>query len=201
LTGGITAGIGLEVVGQGTGDAITATGLVDFTNAGMECGTLKLNALEVTNTTTFGDIVSMNSSLEITGAVSLGAALTVTGDTTLTGNVMLTDTTTAGGLGKRIADIGTYVDCLPATLNNVSTSDLSTAINTALTTTTLAEDYHTAAAAAATPAELLYTILACVSQFAISSTTLTTYKLDGTTPSGTYTLDSATAPTLRDRAT
>jgi hypothetical protein len=80
-------------------------------------------------------------------------------------------------------------------------AELATALTTAWTVTTLAEDYHTTAATAATPAELLYTILSCVSQFAINSTTLTTYRLDGTTPSGTYTLDSSTAPTLRDRTT
>jgi hypothetical protein len=98
-----------------------------------------------------------------------------------------------------LVDTGTTLDTL---VKDIPTNaELTTALATAWTVTTLAEDYHTAAATAATPAELLYTILSCVSQFAINSTTLTTYKLDGTTPSGTYTLDSSTAPTLRDRTT
>lgn len=78
-------------------------------------------------------------------------------------------------------------------------AEVTTAINTAWTTTTLAEDYP-ADNAAATPAELLYLILGCVSEFAISSTTLTVKKLDGSTTAATYTLDSATTPTSRTRA-
>jgi len=67
-------------------------------------------------------------------------------------------------------------------------------------TTSLTEAYA-ADGAAATPAEMLYMIWSCVSEFAIASTTITAKKLDGSTTAMTFTLDSATDPTSRTRAT
>jgi hypothetical protein len=64
----------------------------------------------------------------------------------------------------------------------------------------LTESYA-ADGAAATPAQLLYALLSVLSEFAIAGTTITCKKLDGTTTSMTFTLNSATAPTSRTRAT
>ena len=69
----------------------------------------------------------------------------------------------------------------------------------AMWTTTQVEAYA-ADGAAATPAELLYMILCSVSEFAVSSTTITGKKLDGSTTAMTWTLDDATSPTSRTRA-
>lgn len=66
-------------------------------------------------------------------------------------------------------------------------------------TTTLTESYA-ADGAAATPAQLLYMIYCAVGEFSISGTTITGKKLDGSTTAMTWTLDSATAPTSRTRA-
>jgi len=66
-------------------------------------------------------------------------------------------------------------------------------------TTTLAEAYSTDGSAA-TPAQLLYDTLQSLTEFAISGTTLTVKKRDGSTTAGTYTLDSSSAPTSRTRA-
>jgi len=52
----------------------------------------------------------------------------------------------------------------------------------------------------ATPAQLLYMILCAVSEFSISSTTITGKKLDGSTTAMTWTLNDATSPTSRTRA-
>lgn len=65
-------------------------------------------------------------------------------------------------------------------------------------TTALTESYA-ADGATATLSQLLYMIWSGVAQFSISGTTITCKKLDGTTTSMTFNLDSATSPTLRDR--
>jgi len=49
--------------------------------------------------------------------------------------------------------------------------------------------------------QALYMLWAALAEFAISSTTLTANKLDGATPAMTFTLDDATNPTSRTRAT
>ena len=69
----------------------------------------------------------------------------------------------------------------------------------AMWTTTQVEAYATDGAAA-TPSQLLYMILCAVSEFAVSSTTITGKKLDGSTTAMTWTLDDATSPTSRTRA-
>lgn len=79
-------------------------------------------------------------------------------------------------------------------------TDAATEIATAVNTQTLTEAYA-ADGAAATPAQLLHMIWSAVGQFDISSTTLTARKLDGTTSSMTFTLNDATNPTSRTRAT
>jgi hypothetical protein len=64
---------------------------------------------------------------------------------------------------------------------------------------TLAESYA-ANGQPATMAQLLYGIMAILANVSQNGTTLTAQKLDGVTPAMTFTLDSATAPTLRSRA-
>jgi hypothetical protein len=63
----------------------------------------------------------------------------------------------------------------------------------------LTEDYA-ADGAAPTLNQILYMLYSALSQFSISSTTLTTKKLDGTTTSMVFDLDSATVPTSRTRS-
>jgi hypothetical protein len=67
-------------------------------------------------------------------------------------------------------------------------------------TATVAEAYA-ADGAAGTVAQLLYEILQSVSEFAISGTTKTVRKRDGSTTAATYTLDDANTPTSITRAT
>lgn len=66
--------------------------------------------------------------------------------------------------------------------------------------TTAATESYASDGAAATPAQLLYMILCSVSEFAVSSTTITGKKLDGSTTAMTWTLNDATSPTSRTRA-
>ena len=66
-------------------------------------------------------------------------------------------------------------------------------------TTAMTESYASDGAAM-TPAQALYMILCAVSEFTISSTTVTGKKLDGSTTAMTWTLNDATSPTSRTRA-
>jgi len=66
--------------------------------------------------------------------------------------------------------------------------------------TTAATESYAADGAAATPAQLMYMILCAVSEFSISSTTITGKKLDGSTTAMTWTLNDASSPTSRTRA-
>jgi len=65
---------------------------------------------------------------------------------------------------------------------------------------TLTESYASDNAAA-TPAQLLHMIYCAVSQFSISGTTITGYKIDGSTTAMTWTLDDASNPVERKRTT
>jgi hypothetical protein len=69
------------------------------------------------------------------------------------------------------------------------------------TWTTAQTESYASDNAAATPAQLLYMIHCAVSEFSISSTTITGKKLDGSTTAMTWTLNDATSPTSRTRAT
>jgi hypothetical protein len=66
--------------------------------------------------------------------------------------------------------------------------------------TTAATESYASDNAAATPAQLLYMILCTVSEFSVSGTTITGKKLDGSTTAMTWTINDATSPTSRTRA-
>jgi len=101
------------------------------------------------------------------------------------------DCITAAGVraavGLASASLDTQLGDLP------TNAELATAITTALTTA-LAEGYR-ATGATGSVRDLLYEILANITEFSISGVTKTAKKLDGSTTAKTYTLDSSTAPT------
>jgi len=66
-------------------------------------------------------------------------------------------------------------------------------------TTAITESYA-ADGSAGTPAQMLYMIWCAVHEFSISSTTITGKKLDGSTTAMTWTINSASEPTSRTRA-
>jgi hypothetical protein len=70
----------------------------------------------------------------------------------------------------------------------------------AILTQPMTEAYATTTGAM-TLAQALHMIWSGIANFAISSTTLTTRKLDHSTTAMTFTLDSSTTPTSRTRAT
>jgi hypothetical protein len=76
----------------------------------------------------------------------------------------------------------------------LSSTGVDDLLRTALT------EAYAADGAAPTLSQLLFLVLAALTEFSISSTTVTVKKLDGATTAATYTLDSDTAPTSRTRA-
>lgn len=140
-------------------------------------------------------------------ATDVAAILVDTGtDIPATLSTIATDTTTdipatlstiAGYLDTEIAAIKAKTDNLPS--DPADASDVAAAI-TAAWTTALTESYATDGSAA-TPAQLLYMLWSAVAEFSISGTTITAKKLDGSTTAMTFTVDSATDPTSRTRAT
>jgi hypothetical protein len=112
------------------------------------------------------------------------------------------------GLSGMISDLDSQLDLNASvisdidsqlTLTNSLLSDVESAVD-AIWTTAITEAYA-ADAAAFTPAQALYQIWGAVAEFSISGTTLTVKKLDGSTTAMTFTLDDATDPTSRTRAT
>lgn len=79
-------------------------------------------------------------------------------------------------------------------------TDAVTEIVTALLTTQMTESYH-ADGSAPTLAQALHFLISALTEFSISGVTITAKKLDGSTTAATFTLDSATVPTSRTRAT
>jgi hypothetical protein len=115
--------------------------------------------------------------------------------------------TTAGTFGEMATEIASILadtnelqtDNVPgliAALNDPSAA----AIAAAVLGTQMTEDYA-ADGTAPTLLQAIYLIQQSIGDFSISGTTLTVKKLDGSTPAATYTLDDATNPTSRTRAT
>jgi hypothetical protein len=81
---------------------------------------------------------------------------------------------------------------------------LSTAVKESIAdiylTRQMTESYN-ADGAAPTPAQAFCLLIAALTEFSISGTTITVKKLDGSTTAATFTLDDATNPTSRTRAT
>lgn len=117
----------------------------------------------------------------------------------------------SGTFGKYVADILTDTAVIGANgaglsavpWNSAWDSEVQSECADALTAhwgATLTESYASDNAAA-TPAQLLHMIYCAVSQFSISGTTITGYKIDGSTTAMTWTLDDSSNPVERKRAT
>lgn len=83
---------------------------------------------------------------------------------------------------------------------NPSEVEYGDAKTSAIMTTQMTEAYA-ADGVAPTPAQALFLIQQMLTEFAISSVTLTAKKLDGSTSAATFTLDDATNPTSITRTT
>lgn len=121
---------------------------------------------------------------------------------------------TQGTFGQAIGDPGADTDSIWALANTNLDAAVSTrlasasytappsaaTIASAVLTTQMTESYN-ADGTAPTLAQSLFVVMQRVTEFAISSTTVTVKKLDGSTTAYTLTLDSSSAPTSSTRAT
>lgn len=129
------------------------------------------------------------------GGLDLDAKLANTNEITVARMGALTDWINGGRLDLILdiiaVDTTTEIPALIAALNDISVADVLT--------TQMTESYA-ADGIAPTLAQAIFLILQQAGEFAISSTTITVKKLDGSTTAATYTLDDATDPTSRTRA-
>ena len=91
--------------------------------------------------------------------------------------------------------VGSVTDAVTVGTNNDKTGYALSATGSAAMT-----EGYAALGAAPTIVQMLYEIRALLAEKAVSSTTLTTKKLDGSTTAATYTLSDATSPTSITRA-
>lgn len=129
-------------------------------------------------TTELGRIDAAISTRATITAMGIGSPGGVAGQTSLTGAI------TAIGVVDGIVD-NIILD----------TDELQQLLTTAMT-----ESYATDGSPP-TFTQFMYMLWSSISQFDISSTTITTRKLDGTTSAMTFTMNDATSPTSRTRAT
>ena len=111
------------------------------------------------------------------------------------GTVNTTLATIAGYVDTEVAAIKAKTDLIPA--SPASVGDIPTVSQ--IWTTALTEAYRTTGQTG-TAAQLLYELLANLTEFAISGTTLQTKKIDHSTNGPAYTLNDATNPTGKTRA-
>ena len=139
-------------------------------------------------------ITIVTSAESTAGKVSLGSAQTAS----ITGSL-------SGSVGSVTGAVGSVVGHTPQTGDSFARlgapAGASIAADVAAILTTALTESYAADGAEGTAAQLLYMIQQSLHEFAISSTTRTVKKLDGSTTAATFTLDDATAPTSTTRAT
>ena len=156
-------------------------------------------------------IKAVTDNLPDSGALS--SLATASALATVDGNVdaILVDTgttlpATLSTIEGKVDTVDTVVDSISSTLSSgVTVASISDgaigadAVADIWSTPALAESYASDGSTG-TGAQLLYQIQQALTEFAISSTTLTVKKLDGSTTASPYTLDDASAPTSSTRA-
>jgi hypothetical protein len=215
ITGG-TTGAAMSLIGGGTSGA----GLTITTTSGDGISVTPTNGngftLTADGTSKHGFIITGG-----TGGTSDGMKLVAgTGGLEIRcGNIarvtdLATDYATAAAVTAvydRIGLNGVGLTSVGITTGGITSSSFAAgAINsTAMATDVVSKiwmgsvltESYAAAGAEGTPAQLIYELLSALTQCDISSTTLTGRKRNGSTVAGTWTLNSATAPTSRSRAT
>lgn len=183
----------------------TGTGQLDFTS-----GITKSNLTQILGTTlteTAGQIAAAFKKFFniATPAATMDHLVLVDTVTTATTATNLTNAPTNGDLTATMkTSVQTAADAA-ITANTLLTTNLDAAISSRATpanilTTALTEAYA-GLHAAPTLAQVLFEIRALLAEKAVSGTTLTVKKLDGSTTAETFTLDDSASPTSITRAT
>lgn len=142
--------------------------------------------------------------------VSTGLDLVTTWTVAITGNITGNLSGSVGSVSGAVGSVTGAVGSVTGAVGSVTAAVTVGTINDgAIDATVVADIFSTTAlteayaadGAAGTPAQLLYEICQSLTEFAISSTTISVKKRDGSTEALTFTLDDATTPTSRTRAT
>lgn len=195
-----TAGRTLDVSATGEGGVdwanvgsptttLDLSGTTIKTTQKVDVDTIKTNPVVNGGTITFPTTATLASTTNITA----GTITTVGTLTTYTGNTVQT-----GDSFARIGAAGASLSAIP-NMSNLDATVSSRATPAQILTTALTEAYA-ADGAAPTVSQALFLLIAALTEFSISSTTITVKKLDGSTTAATYTLDDAANPTSRTRA-
>ena len=153
--------------------------LIDSIIAGVNVTTIEgVDATDAIQTTTSASLIAYNLDHLMKTAVASNADMT-------------TEVTDGSVLSNIMTKTGDTSDYAYAT---DSLEGLARVCTTALT------ESYASDGAAATPAQLLYMIYCTVGEFSISGTTITGKKVDGSTTAMTWTINSASDPTSRTRA-
>lgn len=127
-------------------------------------------------------------------------SLRISGDSTAADNLELFfDGTGYNASNSTVGTVSTVTSVSALANNSITAAALAADAVAEIWTTSLTEAYGTDGSAM-TGAQLLYLILGNVGEFAISGTTKTVKKLDGSTTGATYTLDSSSSPTSITRS-
>ena len=147
----------------------------------------------------------IDSVLEDTGTTLPATLATI--DTNVDSVLVDTGTTLPASLStlatsSALSTVDTVVDSISSSLSSGVTcvAVSSAAVEDVFSTHAIAEEYSADGSSSATPGALLWLIQQALTEFAISGTSVTIKKADGSTTAAVYTLDSSTSPTSRTRA-
>lgn len=199
---GLPAGMALEATSQ---SVKTKTDFLPSATAGAAGGLFIAGSNAATTVNITGNITgNLSGSVgSVTGAVVLPATANIAITGNITGNLSGSVGSVTGSVGSVVGAVGSVTGAVGSVTAPVTAGTVSDKTGYALSATgsaALTEGYR-ANGATGTLANLLYEILAHVSESAIVGTTKTINRVDHVTPAGTFTLDSATAPTSITRAT
>ena len=189
-----------DLVDTEVGAIKTKTDQLTFTIANqIDANSLTIGANVITASALATDAVNeIQSGLATPTNITAATGIVLSG-VTHTGaripNVTLTDTAT------NLTNAPTSGDLTQTMKNSVTAIVPTAAENFAAVLTTALTESYAADNVAPTLAQAIMLIQQSLHEFAISSTTRTVKKLDGSTTAATFTLNSATAPTATTRAT
>jgi hypothetical protein len=178
-------------------------GFSDCTNEATEIGTTGVGYIDLTSTEMNADCTNLKVTVTNTDAIPYVVHFFPEEGGDIRVNVTYVNDVAAVGSGTPDVNVASFtagaITTAAFTAGAVNAAAVAADVSTEIWTTALTESYA-ADGAAFTGAQALYMIFSALGEFAISGTTITCKKLDGSTTSMTYTIDDATNPTSRTKA-
>jgi len=187
VTGALYVFHDFQVVEEAIYDSILASGATALaTSSALATVDTNVDAILVDTGTTIPATLGTPSDTSIAQDIANDSSML---DTLATSSALATVDANVDAI---LVDTGTTLPASISALNNISVSDILT--------TQMTESYASDGTAP-TVAQALFNLQQTLGDFSIAGTTITVKKLDGSTTAMTYTLDDATTPTSRTRAT